>query len=227
MWEGLCRQNYAPVCLHRTSLHDGDHDTVKMKSLVRSYVWLLGMDGRTEDVGISYACCQQTQQQTQLAPVHVLEWPSNPVPTHTCCILRLLVLLLRLMSMQSGLKSLWSEKELPPRQQTSWESSLQTPLLLVSHNDSRFIGEEIQVSQGIWHTAHHRAHQHTPNGPEECFLQMFKQSMKAGRMEKVPLPTKLANILLAYRNTINASTGQTPAVLFWGRSLRSQLERSY
>lgn len=42
--------------------------------------------------------------------------------------------------------------------------------------------------------------------------------------EKVPLQEKIANFLLAYRNSAHATTGQSPATLFMGRSLRSRLD---
>lgn len=38
------------------------------------------------------------------------------------------------------------------------------------------------------------------------------------------LQQKIANFLLAYRNSTHATTGQTPAILFLGRPLRSRLD---
>ncbi|CAL9702203.1 unnamed protein product [Knipowitschia caucasica] len=67
-------------------------------------------------------------------------------------------------------------------------------------------------------------HHPATNGLAERFVQTFKQSMKASRKEEVSLQQKIANFLLAYRNTPHTTTGQSPAMLFMGRNLRSRLD---
>ncbi len=62
------------------------------------------------------------------------------------------------------------------------------------------------------------------NGLAKRFIQSLKQSLKAMGGEKVPLQEKIANFLLAYTNSEHAITGQSPATLFMGRSLRSRLD---
>lgn len=55
------------------------------------------------------------------------------------------------------------------------------------------------------------------------FIQSFKRSMKASRMEGKPLHQKINKFLLTYRNTIHLTTGQIPAMVFMGPNLRSRL----
>ncbi|CAC5358314.1 unnamed protein product [Mytilus coruscus] len=62
------------------------------------------------------------------------------------------------------------------------------------------------------------------NGLSECFVQTFKQSMKAMKGENSDLNKKLANFLLAYRNTPHSTTNETPAKLFMGRQLQTLRE---
>ncbi|XP_041963522.1 LOW QUALITY PROTEIN: uncharacterized protein K02A2.6-like [Alosa sapidissima] len=57
------------------------------------------------------------------------------------------------------------------------------------------------------------------NGQAERFIQTFKQSIKAMDKDRGSLQHKIANFLLAYRNSTRATTGQTPAMLFLGRTL--------
>ena len=100
------------------------------------------------------------------------------------------------------------------------------PQQLVSANASIFTGEEFQKfirKNGVKHitsTPHHPA----TKGLAERFVQSFKQSMKASGKEGTLSTQKVANFLLAYRNTAHATTGQTPAMLFMGRNLRSRLD---
>ena len=88
------------------------------------------------------------------------------------------------------------------------------------------MGEEFQSflkQNGVKHPTSAPHHPAT-NGLAERFVQSFKQSMKASGKDGTVLQQKVANFLLAYRNTAHATTGQTPAMLFMGRNLRSRLD---
>lgn len=96
----------------------------------------------------------------------------------------------------------------------------------MSDNGTPFTSEEFQRfvrKNGIQHTTivpYHPA----SNGQAERFIQTFKQSMKAMDKDCASLQQKIANFLMAYRNSTHAITGQTPAMLFLGRPLRSHLD---
>jgi len=64
-------------------------------------------------------------------------------------------------------------------------------------------------------------YQPSTNGLVERAVQTFKQGMKKHGYGSVD--TKLARFLLSYRITPQSATGESPAQLLWGRSLRSHL----
>lgn len=100
------------------------------------------------------------------------------------------------------------------------------PQKLVSNDGSQFTSEEFQLftkKNGIKHITSVPFHPAT-NGLAERFVQTLKQSMKAMGNTKMSISEKLANFLLSHRNTDHSTTGQAPAVLFMGRSLRSRLD---
>ena len=78
-------------------------------------------------------------------------------------------------------------------------------------------------SNGIKHTKSALYHPAT-NGMAEHFVQTFKQALRAALAEKKSISWKLANFLLAYRSTPHALTGETLAVLFMGRNIRTRLD---
>lgn len=215
-----------------TALHEGHLGVVKMKSLARSYVWWPGLDSQIENLAKSCEGCQQNQRQPQPAPVHTWEWPSTPWQRiHVDYAGPFLDhMFLVVVDAQSKWPEIFPVKTATAAKTVNLLRMLFArtglPLQLVSDNGSQFMGEEFQQflkRNGIKHITSAPHHPAT-NGLAERFVQTFKQSMKASRREDVPLQHKLANFLLAYRNTIHATTGQTPAMLFIGRSLRSHLD---
>lgn len=62
------------------------------------------------------------------------------------------------------------------------------------------------------------------NGLAERFVQSFKMAMKSSRKDSGSIQQKLSNFLLAYRNSPQSTTNETPARLFIGRNLPSCLD---
>ncbi|XP_062403781.1 uncharacterized protein K02A2.6-like [Sardina pilchardus] len=214
------------------SLHEGHLDVVKMKSLARSYIWWPGIDCEIEDIAKSCSGCQQTQRQPQAAPLHTWEWPKTVWQ-------RIHIdyagpFLDKMFLIVVDAYSKWPEV-FPVKNATSAKTIdvLRTlfartglPQQLVSDNGSQFTSEEFQwftKKNGIKYITTVPFHPAT-NGLAERFVQTFKQSMKAMASTKMSISEKLANFLLSYRNTDHSTTGQAPAVLFMGRSLRSRLD---
>lgn len=61
------------------------------------------------------------------------------------------------------------------------------------------------------------------NGLAEKFVQTFKKSIKAMEREDMSRQHKVDSFLI-YRNSVHATTNQTPAMLFMNRSLRSCID---
>ena len=60
-------------------------------------------------------------------------------------------------------------------------------------------------------------------GQAERFVRRFKQAIRAGERESLPLDQRLQNFLLMDRVTLHATTGVSPCKFFLGRDLRTRL----
>jgi hypothetical protein len=100
------------------------------------------------------------------------------------------------------------------------------PNQLVSDNATTFTSEEFEnfmKINGIKHITSAPYHPAT-NGLAERFVQSFKEALKSAKRDGGTVNHKLANFLLAYRNTAHSTTGVSPAMMFMGRRLRSRLD---
>ena len=100
------------------------------------------------------------------------------------------------------------------------------PEQLVSDNGPQFIADEFGAfirNNGMKHIKSAPYHPAT-NGLAERFVQTFKQALRAALTEKKSISWKLANVLLAYRSTPHALTGEIPAVLLMGRNITTRLD---
>lgn len=100
------------------------------------------------------------------------------------------------------------------------------PTTLVSDNGPQFTSKEFEDfvnANGIKHVKTSPYHP-SSNGLAERFVQTFKQAMKCSRNDSASIQKKLANFLLAYRNTPHCTTNETPAKLMMGRELRTKMQ---
>ena len=100
------------------------------------------------------------------------------------------------------------------------------PKQLVSDNGPQFTSQEFEECMRVNGIRHIKSAPYHPasNGEAERFVQTFKRSLQAGRKENGTVPQKLAQFLLSYRSTPNATTGVTPAELFLKRKIRTRLD---
>ena len=212
-------------------LHQGHIGVVKMKGLERSYIWWPGIDKDVEGLAKSCTGCQMVQTQPRTAPLHPWEWPSAPWERIHVDFAGPFLGSMFLIVVDAHSK--WPEVEVMRSTTTSQTvERLQAlfarygvPAQLVSDNGPQFTSEEFQLfmkRNGIKHITSAPYHPAT-NGLAERFVQSFKQAMKSER-EMTSLKVTMAKFLLAYRNTAHATTGETPAVLFMGRQLRTRLD---
>ncbi|XP_064465215.1 uncharacterized protein K02A2.6-like [Ornithodoros turicata] len=99
------------------------------------------------------------------------------------------------------------------------------PEVLVSDNGPQFASKLFQdfVKQnGIKHIRSAPYHP-SSNGQAERFVRTMKEAIRKDHAFR-PLEARLNSFLLAYRNTPQASTQQSPAALLLGRPLRTRLD---
>ena len=98
------------------------------------------------------------------------------------------------------------------------------PEQLVSDNGPQFVSDEFEEftkRNGIRHLRGAPYHPAT-NGLAERFVQSFKTALKAAKTSQ--LQKQLDIFLLAYRNVEHSTTGQSPAMVMFGRPLRTRLD---
>ena len=213
-------------------IHSGHNGVVRMKSIARSYVWWPGIDADIEQTAKSCAGCQANSNNPPTATTHPWQWPSTPFElVHVDFAgpfmnTKFFVLV--------DAHSKWPE--VFTMKTTSATKTIEIlraifarnglPRQLVSDNGPQFISDEFKQfmdSNGIKHFKSAPYHPAT-NGLAERFIQTMKHSLRAMPKSSLPLSVKLANFMLAYRNTPHATTNETPAKLFLGRNLRTCLD---
>ena len=95
------------------------------------------------------------------------------------------------------------------------------PEMLVSDNGLVFTSSKFMQKNGFQHVTSAPYHP-SSNGLAERAVQMFKRGMK--KQGQGSIETKLTCFLLSYCITPQTTTGESPAQLRWGCSLRSHLD---
>ncbi|XP_060074282.1 uncharacterized protein K02A2.6-like [Ylistrum balloti] len=202
-----------------------------MKSLARSYVWWPGIDADIKHVCKSCVGCQDIKNSPPAAPIHPWEWPS--IPWQCIHIDFAGPFLDRMFFVAVDAHSKWPE--VVAMTLTMAERTVEVlreifcrngvPAQVVSDNGPQFKSEHFanfMKSNGIKHTTSAPYHPST-NGLAERFVQSFKSAMKASK-DSGSIQKRLANFLLAYRNSKHMTTNESPAKLFMGRNLPSRLD---
>ena len=213
-------------------IHSGHVGVVKMKSLARSYVWWPDIDQHIEQIARECPSCQLVQNNPSLAPLHPWMYPEKPWERIHMDFAGPFLGHMYLVVIDAYSK--WPEVFI--MQSTTTEKTIDVlselfartglPKQIVSDNGPQFIAEEFQrftKANGIQHIKSAPYHPAT-NGLAERFVQTFKNGLKAARYEKLSLKRKLNNFLLAYRRTSHGTTGESPALLMYGREIRSRMD---
>lgn len=211
-------------------LHESHPGIVRMKSLARSYVWWPKMDARLEEKVKNCATCQSHQSKPPCSPLHPWEWPGRPwsrvhVDYAGPFMGKMFLLIIDAHSkwmdihcVNSATSSMTIEKL-----RTTFASH-GLPEIVVTDNGSNFMSSEFKSflqKNGIRHITSAPYHP-SSNGLVERAVRTFKQGMK--KQSDGTVETKLNRFLLSYRITPQSTTGESPAQLRWGRSLRSHLD---
>ena len=211
-------------------LHDTHPGIVKMKSLARSYVWWPKMDTNLEEKVKSCVTCQSHQKTPPCSPLHPWEWPGRPwsrvhVDYAGPFMGKMFLLIIDAHSKWMDIHSVNSAtSSVTIDKMRSTFASHGLPEIVVSDNGSNFVSSEFKSflqKNGIKHITS-APYQTSTNGLVERAVQTFKQGMK--KQGDGSVDTKLARFLLSYWITPQSTTGESPAQLLWGRSLRSHLD---
>lgn len=101
--------------------------------------------------------------------------------------------------------------------------------MFVSDNETQFTSIELKANctilkaNGIIHKLSAPYHSAT-NGQAERYVRTIKEKLKALKCDKKNLHKQLCNILLNYRKMTHPTTNQSPAMMVFGRQIRSRMD---
>ena len=212
-------------------IHEGHLGVVKMKALARSFVWWPGIDMDIEQLAKECNGCQQHQNAPRGAPLNAWEYPSKPWDRVHIDFAGPFLGSMFLIMVDAFSK--WPE--VIKMNKTTSESTINVlrtvfsrnglPSRIVSDNGPQFTSQEFQNFMNLNGIKHIKTAPYHPssNGLAERFVQTFKQGIKSSVNDTGTISKKLAQFLLAYRNTKHATTNETPARLMMGRELKTRM----
>ena len=203
-----------------------------MKSLARSYVWWPGID---QDIEILVKACASCQKHGKKLPKVIDHpWVKSTRPWQRVHVDFAGEFQNNYWLLMYDTYSKWPEV-IKMSHNTTAPATIKAmrrvfsrtgvPWVLVSDNGPQFISEEFKNFLKKNQIRHVLCPSYSPrsNGSCERFVQSFKSAMKKMYEKSKDLDLNLANFLMAYRNTPHSVTKQPPAVMMYGRTLRSKL----
>ncbi|KAJ8021906.1 hypothetical protein HOLleu_39239 [Holothuria leucospilota] len=214
------------------TLHDEHVGICRMKALARSYFWWPGLDKDIENIANNCEVCVSTRNKPPMAPLHPWRWPSKPWE-------RIHIDFAekpqgQYFKVVVDAHSKWPEV-FPMSSITTSKTiailrnlfaSYGLPDTVVSDNGPQFISKEFSDFMQNNKIKHIRVAPYHPasNGAAERFVQVLKQSLKAGQGKSpLTLHHRIANFLLSYRSTPHSTTNRSPAELFLRRQIKTKL----
>ena len=216
-------------------LHEQHLGICRMKGLARSYLWWPGLDKDIECLVNACTTCLSVRNAPPKAPLKTWEWP-----TRVWQRLHIDYAELKGQHMLILVDSHSKWVEVYPMKTTTTTKTLDIlrrlfssygiPEEIVSDNGPQFTSSEFQdcmTKNGIKHTKVPPYHP-ASNGAAERTVQTVKRALTKQlldpnqRKQKLSIHHKLANFLITYRNTPQATTGRTPAELFLKRQPRTR-----
>ena len=203
-----------------------------MMALARTHVWWPGLDKELEMLVKACQACQAVKDNPPKAPLHTWAWP-------TASWQRIHIdfagsVMEKMLLVAVDVHSKWSEvlvmntttasKTITALKELFAQHGL--PEQVVSNNGPRFTSSEFSHFLAANEVKHlHCAPYHpASNGAVERLVQTVKRAIKSGQRHGVELDRILANFLLQYRATPQATTGTTPSSPFLEHSLRTRLD---
>lgn len=214
-------------------LHAAHLGIVKMKALARSFVFWPGIDGDIEHLAKSCSECAKYAHAPPKFRDHHWEYPSGPWE-------RIHIdyagpFMGKMLFIVCDAYSKWLEVKIVNSSTTSSTTAILdqlfasygVPKIIVSDNGSQFSSVEfkefLEQSGVKFHKFTAPFHPST-NGQAERSVQTVKDHLKIMSTATGSLQSNLNQLLQHYRIAPHSTTGQSPAQLFLGRTLRTRFD---
>ena len=209
-------------------LHDTHPGIVKIKSLARSYVWWPKMDTNSEEKVKCCATCQSHQKTPPCSSLHPCEWPGRPLSrVHVDyagpSMGKMFLLIINAHSKWMDIHCVNSATfSVTMDKMRSTFASHALPEIVVSYNKYNFMSSEFK-SFLQKKKASSTLPQHLTTQVQMVWWSERRRPLSKGLRKRVTVPLT-PSWLLSYRITLQSTTGEPPAKLRWGRSLKSHLD---
>ena len=203
-------------------IHHGHLGIAKCRARAKSTVWWPGMSQEIKNLVTSCQECEERKPSQTSEPLVTSELPERPFQKVSCDLFEYkkqqYLVLFDFYSRYIEIASL--------RQQTTSESVIKSlkdifarhgiPELLISDNGRQFVSREFQDFSDSWQFSHRTSSPYHPqaNGGAERAVREAKRILS----QDDP-----ALALLIHRSTPTSPTGESPAMLAYGRNLRTTL----
>ncbi|XP_039204776.1 uncharacterized protein K02A2.6-like [Crotalus tigris] len=213
------------------SLHEGHPGIVRMKALMRSYLWWPGLDKDIEVQMKGCQVCQQTRPEMPQASVHL--WETTQTAWSRIHIDYAEPFQGQVFLIVVDSYSKWLEVALVPTMTTNRTiqelrrifATYGLPDVIISDNGVQFTAAEFQFflrTNMIRHATSAPFHP-ASNGQVERIVRKTKEELK--RITKSDWHYRLADFLLCQHTTPCTSMGHSPAELRWECWLTTKLDR--
>lgn len=213
-------------------LHTAHFGITRMKALARSYCWWPGLDADIENVTKNCQQCQLTRPNPRKVATHV--WEAAKKPFERVHVDFAGPFMGRYFFLLIDAYTKWPEicdianitTDITIEKCREIFSRFGIPEVLVSDNGTQFTSNEFQRFLKMNGIIHKRSAPYHPatNGQVERNVQTFKNKLKTINCTRSEIGKVLNNILLNYRRTPHATTGESPSSLMFNRQIRSRLD---
>ncbi|KAG7301015.1 hypothetical protein JYU34_015388 [Plutella xylostella] len=213
-------------------LHEPHMGIVKTKSIARSYVWWPGVD---EGVEATCRACAVCAAESDAPRAHQPSpWPWHGRPWTRLHVDYMGPIFNQLYLVVVDATSKWMEIFAVPSTGATHAIEKLSQLFaqfglckqIISDNGPPFSSTEFELftrSNGIDHIFSAPYHP-ASNGAAENAVKTLKKVIKKAKLENSNVSMALQKFLLHYRNTEHCTTGDSPAQILMGRSLRTRLD---
>ena len=224
-----------PASLQPTTLklaHEGHQGIVRTKQLLREKVWWPGIDKDVEHLIRSCISCQAQSSQSCPQPITMTEMPSRPwtvLHADLCGPFPSGESLLVLDDSCSRWPEVFILKSTTAaviiNRMKSCFAVHGLPEAIVTDNGHQFVAEEFDLYLREHGITHRRVTPYWPqaNSEVERFNRTLEKAIRAANTEGKDWISELNTFLLNYRATAHCTTGKSPAVLLFGREIRTKL----